>query len=423
MARVDLDAAMARWNALLDKPLFSGPPHRDYARHKLALEIIFSVLFPQWRRDTARTQVYPRVKIPPSVLYEWRAHWEQDPAWRPWDKEANGKHHRAFTDEEEALLAAEIVDNYILPGKQFIGATFRELALAAYASTGRDSEGFKCSQQFIDDFKRRHGFSSRRFHLRRRRQDPGRGDITEWIEHVMVLLLGSPHERIVNCDETMWTVVPNGLLTWAPVGEDGVTVISNACEKEAITALASVTAAHDKLPLFLIAKGKTARVEQTQLGAPDGCVLAHSPSGWTTVDTFHAYLQWLRQFYGDQEPIHLILDCYSVHRSAATRGFAAELGIFLHFIPPGWTDELQPLDRYIFGALKSTCRRLFQRFCMGIEGERIRIADGVQFLKEAWDRLETKVIEAGWGIYEDALGDVSEADDESDGEWVEELEE
>jgi hypothetical protein len=41
----------------------------------------------------------------------------------------------------------------------------------------------------------------------------------------------------------------------------------NAAEKEAIAALASITAAHDKLSLFLIAKGKTPSVEQSQLGA------------------------------------------------------------------------------------------------------------------------------------------------------------
>jgi hypothetical protein len=83
------------------------------------------------------------------------------------------------------------------------------------------------------------------------------------------LLLEVPLERIVNCDEAMWRVVPSGLPTWAPIGEDGVSVHINAAEKETITALASITSTHDKLPLFLIAKGKTERVERSQLEAPD----------------------------------------------------------------------------------------------------------------------------------------------------------
>jgi hypothetical protein len=58
---IDLRASWARWNSLLQKPLFFGPPHRDYARHQLGLEIIFAVLFPQWTCNTARTEIYPQV--------------------------------------------------------------------------------------------------------------------------------------------------------------------------------------------------------------------------------------------------------------------------------------------------------------------------------------------------------------------------
>jgi hypothetical protein len=48
--------------------------------------------------------------------------------------------------------------------------------------------------------------------------------------------------------------------------------------------------------------------------------------------------------------------------------------------------------------------RLFQRFCVDIGDERVRIADAIRFLREAWEKLKTKVIEAGWGIYEDEFG-------------------
>jgi hypothetical protein len=138
--------------------------------------------------------------------------------WQPWDKEIHGKHHRVFSDAEEAGLADVIVNEFIVPGKQFIGATFRELALAAYTSTERDPSAFKYSQHFISDFKRRHGFISRRFHIRHCNQHSNRGDIIEWIENIMMLLSENPPQRIINCDEMMWRVVPNGLLTWAQSG-------------------------------------------------------------------------------------------------------------------------------------------------------------------------------------------------------------
>jgi hypothetical protein len=210
-----------------------------------------------------------------------------------------GRHHCAFSDEEELELAAMIVDQYIIPGMQFIGLTFRELALTVYSSTERDPAVFKCSRSFIRDFERPHGFSSWRFCVRRRQQDFGSYDIAEWIKHVTTSLLENPLERVINCDETMWCVLPNGLLTWASVGGDGVSVHVNTREKESITALACITAAHDRLPLFLLAKGKTPRVEQSQLGAPGDRILAHSHPGWTTVLTFHKYFATLRDNHQD----------------------------------------------------------------------------------------------------------------------------
>jgi hypothetical protein len=103
-----------------------------------------------------------------------------------------------------------------------------------------------------------------------------------------------------------------------------------------------------------------------------------------------------------------------MHRSRGSRELEARLGIILHFIPAGWTDELQPLDPYVFGALKSACRRLFNRFCRAEEPE-IRRRDAVAFLCRAWQDLATRVVEKSWGIYEDTLGDPCDFDEDS--EW------
>jgi hypothetical protein len=67
----------------------------------------------------------------------------------------------------------------------------------------------------------------------------------------------------------------------------------------------------------------------------------------------------------------------------------------------GWTDELEPLDSYVFGALRVICRRLFARHCDGAEGIAVRRYDAVQFLFKTWNLLEINVIEKGMDIYED----------------------
>jgi hypothetical protein len=54
-------------------------------------------------------------------------------------------------------------------------------------------------------------------------------------------------------------------------------VFTKANDEDAITGLASVTEAHDKLLLFFIAKRRTERVEHSQLGDPEGYQPIHSP--------------------------------------------------------------------------------------------------------------------------------------------------
>jgi hypothetical protein len=127
-------------------------------------------------------------------------------------------------------------------------------------------------------------------------------------------------------------------------------------EKEGLTVIAAITAARTKLPLSLIEAGKTKAVEQTRFGDIGYHRAYHSRFGWTTSETFCGWLAWLRGVYGDGLPLWVVLDCYSVHKQQAAKDSAAELGIRLLFIPPGLTDELQPLNRFVFGVMKANCR-------------------------------------------------------------------
>jgi hypothetical protein len=118
--------------------------------------------------------------------------------------------------------------------------------------------------------------------------------------------------------------------------------------------------------MVMIASGKTDRVERSQLGEIHPHIPMHTKSGWTTVSSFEEYVRFLRAQLPGPESIHLILDCYSVHRGRQIRDFAEELGITVLFIPAGMTDALQPLDRAVVGAMNATARRLYR-----VHGSRI----------------------------------------------------
>ena len=66
--------------------------------------------------------------------------------------------------------------------------------------------------------------------------------------------------------ECGWKLFPPGILTWAETGHDNITRESKVEEKAQITAIATVTAAYTKLPLMFVTQGKTATVEESQIG-------------------------------------------------------------------------------------------------------------------------------------------------------------
>jgi hypothetical protein len=90
-------------------------------------------------------------------------------------------------------------------------------------------------------------------------------------------------------------------------------------------------------------------------------------------------------------PIHFVLDSYSVHPVVSAKALTGRLGIELHEIPADWTDELRPLDCYIFGTLKSTCRRSFHHHYQHHDDRRTMTRDGIEFLIDAWNLMSAKV--------------------------------
>jgi hypothetical protein len=67
------------------------------------------------------------------------------------------------------------------------------------------------------------------------------------------------------------------------------------------------------------------------------------------------YLIWLRTLKPNSKLV-LIWDVFSAHRDKKVKERATALKIRLIFIPPGMTDKLQPLDRWIFGNLKQRAK-------------------------------------------------------------------
>ena len=211
------------------------------------------------------------------------------------------------------------------------------------------------------------------------------------------LLENCDRDCILNCDETSWKLYPGNILTWARCRSENVRINVHGDEKECITVLATITANGGKLPLYFLASGKTVRAEESELGDLCGHWANHSDKGWETSETFETYLMHLREHFGDRD-LHLILDKYTSHRTADVGTLAKSLHIRLWFIPSGWTDLLQPLERKCFGALKSTARRLWRERVSEERGAQLTKKDAVASMICAWEHLGQEVIEEAWDL-------------------------
>jgi hypothetical protein len=116
---------------------------------------------------------------------------------------------------------------------------------------------------------------------------------------------------------------------------------------------------------------------------------------------FRDYLHHLRKQVPNGDRIFLISDGHASHRTEDVKKLATELNIQLLSIPPGATDKLQPLDRMVFGALKSEARRLFRQHASRNPELKRRKRDAVHDMIEAWDGLSDGTLNAAWRLYQE----------------------
>jgi hypothetical protein len=298
--------------------------------------------------------------IPGTTLSDWRKKIKENPDWTPWESHS-GEHLRTFTDEQEQELA-DIVWERMTKRMLVTNAELREIATKFWGTVETKTTTFACSAGFISDFKKVHGFSSRRSRYRRR-SDTDVSEIRKWIAEVTGYLMDKPRDKIINYHETCWLVLPKNLMTWAPTGAEpaDIRVEAGGAEKDRITVHASIKADGTKLPLLLIAQGNTARVGETQIGNIGQHWRTHTANGWQAEESSLIYLHLLRDHSGGvgdgADRIYLIADRPPAHVTDLVKQTAGELNIEITDIPASCTDKSQPFDQRIFGPLKAKAKR------------------------------------------------------------------
>lgn len=328
-----------------------GLPHIDYRRERDLCERIKARYF-ELKNDPLignchiLTMLAEEFNAKRPTLIGWQKKWEGlEPDWMPGDVHNYSKEKRIFSDEVEEGVSDYIKENYINTSSYFPDKEFKRIMFQAYNMDDSITRDFHCWPQLIVDFKDRHRFTSRLAHSKKRPdKELTENDINLFIGTIKSIIseANAKNDPVVNADETGWSILPAVLRTWAIKNSKNIVIKAHDDEHVHISAMASITANLEKLPLLIIAKGQDEDDLEEQLGddiEPNIGVV--SKKAYMSTECFIEYLKFLRKQYPEDKKIHLIINSYSSHKAKKAQAIAAELNISLTYIPDGYTDAFR----------------------------------------------------------------------------------
>lgn len=165
-------------------------------------------------------------------------------------------------------------------------------------------------------------------------------------------------------DESGFTTVQNPGKVISTKGKKQVGATTSQERGELTTLACTVNALGNSLPPFYIFK----RVRWNDCflnGAPAGSTGTASKSAWMTIQIFvEFYLPFVIKHTrcSKEKPILLILDNHCSHISLESVTLAKDSGVVLLTLPPHTSHRLQPLDRTVFGPMKTYFNRAMDNF-------------------------------------------------------------
>jgi hypothetical protein len=310
-----------------------------------------------------------------------------------------------LTEEEEVELAQAIRTQFIAANvycpscRVFLMA--RGLWLHNHMVTNaEDVPAF--SYSWLQRFLRQHQLSLRKPHIKRRTEHDD-DIVADFLADIDWILTAFASDHVLNADETCWRVIDGALRTVANVGADGVDCTFPVDAKLCVTVIACIASSGKKLPLWVVAKGKTKKCEgkitkgseyNVQAVRRGDLFTTHSESGWVDTEVARRYVAWLRARMSG--PIALVWDVFAAHRNADVKREAEESEITLAFIPAGQTDEFQPLDRRIFGSLKRRAVGRWNAQFLREDQPELSVSTAVTTLLKSWESIGEDEVQEAW---------------------------
>ena len=231
-------------------------------------------------------------------------------------------------------------------------------------------------------FKRRWPIVSERKpqHLSIKRAQAGNEEILmAWFEKVKEVLTKNGltveddeaiSARLWNCDETAFCTSVSSQKLLARRGMKAVHEIGGGSGRQYITVHCAGNAHGERLPPFILYKGKN-MYQRWMQGGPAGAVYGTSESGWMDANNI---LSWFRKLFlpavsHRTAPVVLFFVGHYSHISIELIQQAQANRVVLMCLPPNTTHLLQPLDVRVFAPLKNAWRAVLKQYKLETRGE------------------------------------------------------
>ena len=377
-----------------------------YKDTQLAKEVI--QLLKQDDRPTLK-EISIQSGIPYGTIKHWNKKLKEDPSYMP--GEAIGQHRRLFSDEEELNIADMIKTQYISYHIMIRRKHLRSLLISIFETLHPEVRIPKrklMSRQFLKGFCKRNNLSFREMR-KKKRSTIDQNEVDQYTQELCNIFKNFDTSRIANMDETPFNFVYKRGKVLAICGKEEVDAQLPGDYKKSFTVVATITADGNKLPPIFLAKGLSPGCHKQFNGMESEDELYevyHSKGGFSDEGSMEFYLHKLHKWMNN-EACALVLDRYSAHVSRKTAEVAKSLDITLVFVPTSATDQYQPLDKRIFGAVKSAAAKEFDDKAFESH-EGFTQPEAADLFVRLWFELKSHTILSAW--------DQQDPEEESNGE-------
>lgn len=279
-----------------------------------------------------------------------------------------GSSSRAFSDEEEEMLQ----DYALKASKLNHGLTPIGVRKLAYQFALANNKPIAAKWvNGLASFEWYYGFMRRRKCLALRKAQAtslsratsfNKHNVAQFFDNLRTVLARYNFEAIDiwNLDETGVTTVHDPTKIVAAKGSKQVSKATSGERGELVTACCAINAAGGFIPPFMIFPRKNWQDRMLSNCYPGTAGKPH-PSGWMTAENFVKFLEHFVKHTkcSISRPCLIIMDNHDSHISIDSLSYAKTNGIHLLTIPPHTSHKLQPLDRTVYGPLKT----LYNRAC------------------------------------------------------------